>query len=192
MDEPIVGNVTRLLQRWSAGDPDALRELVPLVYDELKSRAESEMRRERPGHTLQPTALVHEVYLKLAGQTSLSVRDRAHFFAVAARAMREVLVDHARKRKSVRHGGAGTTLSIEDVTVPARTRSLDLVALDLALGKLAALDERQARLVEIRVFGGLTIQESAEVLGCSHATVSRDWKHAEAWLHRELGGGSSP
>ena len=121
------GDVTRLLMRWSAGDPEALRDLLPLVYDELKRRAEAEMRRERAGHTLQPTALVHEAYLKLAKQSSLSLRDRVHFFAVAARAMREVLVDHARRRMSVKHGGREVKLSIEDVTLPSQPRSLDLV-----------------------------------------------------------------
>jgi RNA polymerase sigma-70 factor, ECF subfamily len=187
IDAEPAGDVTRLLLRWSAGDREAFRDLLPLVYDELKRRAEREMGRERAGHTLQPTALVHEAYLKLVKQASLSVRDRAHFFAVAARAMREVLVDHARRRRSEKHGGQKTMLSIEDVTVSSPPRSIDLLALDLAIGKLADLDERQARLVELRVFGGLTIEESAEVLGFSPATVSRDWRHAEAWLRRELG-----
>ncbi len=185
------GEVSRLLFEWSAGDPDALRSLLPLVYGELRSRAEAQMRRERSEHTLQPTALVHEAYLKLVGQKDVAFRDRAHFFAVAARAMREVLVDHARRRGRKKHGGHDLTLSIEDVTVPAQARSFDLVALDQALERLAALDGRQSRLVELRVFGGLTIEESAEVLGCSHATVSRDWKHAEAWLRRELAGGAA-
>lgn len=185
------GEVTRLLLEWSAGNPDAFHTLLPLVYDELRRRAGAQMRRERSGHTLQPTALVHEAYIKLVGQKGVSFRDRAHFFGLAARAMREVLVDHARRRGRARHGGRDVRVPIEAVTVSVEAPGVDLIALDLALSRLAALDSRQSRLVELRVFGGLTIEESAEVLGCSHATVSRDWKHAEAWLHRELVGVSA-
>ena len=183
------GDVTGLLHAWSAGDPEALKKLMPLVYDELRARAGAQMRRERAGHTLQPTALVHEAYLKLVGEKGISWQNRAHFFGVAARAMREILVDHARGRAATKRGGLETRVSIDDVTVSIEPPTLDLLALDTALRHLAAMDERQARLVELRVFSGLTIDESAEVLGCSHATVSREWKHAQAWLRREMAGG---
>lgn len=180
------GDVTQLLLAWSGGNAEALDRLLPLVYEELRRRAEGQMRRERAEHTLQPTALVHEAYLKLVDQKGVKWSDRAHFFGVASRAMRQVLVDHARRRRTARHGGAEIRLSLEDAALATPPKSLDLLALDDALSRLAALDERQSRLVELRVFGGLTIEEAARVLGCSHATVSRDWKHAEAWLHREM------
>ncbi|HKC23345.1 MAG TPA: sigma-70 family RNA polymerase sigma factor [Thermoanaerobaculia bacterium] len=188
MNDRPAGDVTRLLLAWSGGDREALEKLLPLVYSELRRRAESQMRRERSEHTLQPTALVHEAYLKLVDQQGVAWKDRAHFFAVASRAMRQILVDHARRRQTEKHGGREVRLSVEDVELATEPRSLDLLALDLALDRLAALDERQSRLVELRVFAGLTIEEAADVLGCSHATVSRDWKHAEAWLHREMAG----
>lgn len=184
------GDVTELLRAWSAGDEEALKKLLPLVYDELRRRAMAQMRRERADHTLQPTALVHEAYLKLVGQKGIQWQDRAHFFGVAARAMREILVDHARARAAVKRGGLETRLSVEDAIVSVEPPTLDVLALDIALDRLAALDERQARLVELRVFSGLTIEESAEVLGCSPATVSRDWKHAQAWLRCEMSGGA--
>ena len=189
MDGPPVppGEVTRLLNAWSAGDREALERLLPLVYGELRRCAGAYLRRERAGHTLQPTALVHEAYLKLVGGAPISWKDRAHFYGVAARAMRQVLVDHARAHAAGKRG-AGQFLVGLDAAASASTppRSLDLLDLDRALSKLAALDERQSRLVELRLFGGLTIEESAEVLKVSHMTVSRDWKHAEAWLQREM------
>jgi RNA polymerase sigma factor (TIGR02999 family) len=185
------GDITKLLRAWSAGDEEALKKLMPLVYGELRRRAMMQMRRERAGHTLQPTALVHEAYLKLVDQKGIQWRNRAHFFGVAARAMREILVDHARARAAGKRGGMETRLSLDDATVSTDPPTLDVLALDIALDRLAALDERQARLVELRVFSGLTIDESAEVLGCSHATVSRDWKHAQAWLRREMAGAAS-
>ena len=181
------GEVTKLLRAWSAGDKDALEQLVPLVYGELRRCAGAYLRRERAGHTLQPTALVHEAYLKLVGGEPVAWKDRAHFYGVAARAMRQVLVDHARARTAEKRGAGQILLSLDSAasasTPPA---SLDLLALDRALSKLAGLDERQSRLVELRLFGGLTIEESAEVLRVSHTTVSREWKHAEAWLQREM------
>ncbi len=191
-DDPAVppdGEVTRLLRRWSAGDQGALEKLLPLVYDELRRRAGAYLRNEREGHTLQPTALVHEAYLKLVGSASVDWKNRAHFFGVAARAMRQVLVEHARARNAEKRGSARTLLGLDDPAAAAAAtlpRSLDLLDLDRALSKLASLDERQSRLVELRLFAGLTIEESAEVLNVSHATVSREWRHAEAWLHREM------
>ncbi|HTS02699.1 MAG TPA: sigma-70 family RNA polymerase sigma factor [Thermoanaerobaculia bacterium] len=183
------GEVTRLLREWSAGDRSALEKLLPLVYDELRRRAGAYLRQERAGHTLQPTALVHEAYLKLVGGETIAWKDRAHFFGVAARAMRQVLVDHARARNAAKRG-EGQVLVALDAAEGASTppRNLDLLDLDRALSKLASLDERQSRLVELRLFAGLTIEESADVLEISHATVSREWRHAEAWLQREMAG----
>jgi RNA polymerase sigma factor (TIGR02999 family) len=183
------GEVTRLLRAWSAGDASALDRLLPLVYGELRRRAGAYLRQERPEHTLQPTAVVHEAYLKLAGGSSIDWKDRAHFFGVAARAMRQVLVDHARTRNTAKRGEGQVRVELDAAgAVAAPARSLDLLDLDRALSRLAALDERQSRLVELRLFAGLTIEESAEVLRVSHATVSREWKHAEAWLLREMAG----
>ena len=183
------GEVTRLLREWSAGDRTALDRLLPLVYDELRRRAGGYLRHERAGHTLQPTALVHEAYLKLVGGASVDWKDRAHFFGVAARAMRQVLVDHARARGTVRRGEGRVLVALDAAGgVAAPQRDFGLLDLDRALAKLAGLDERQSRLVELRLFAGLTIEESAEVLNVSHATVSREWKHAEAWLQREMAG----
>ncbi len=159
------------------------------MYDELRRRAGAYLRSERAGHTLQPTALVHEAYLKLVGGETVAWKDRAHFFGVAARAMRQVLVDHARARNTAKRGEGQVLVALEaagEATTPPR--NLDLLDLDRALSKLAVLDERQSRLVELRLFAGLTIEESAEVLEISHATVSREWKHAEAWLQREMAG----
>ena len=183
------GEVTQLLRQWSAGDAAALEKLLPLVYDELRRRAGAYLRQERPGHTLQPTALVHEAYLKLVGGGSVDWKDRAHFFGVAARAMRQVLVDHARARQTAKRGEGQVRVELDAAgAVATPARNLDLLDLDRALSRLAALDERQSRLVELRLFAGLTIEESAEVLRVSHATVSREWKHAEAWLQREMTG----
>ena len=183
------GEITQLLRAWSAGDQEAMARLIPLVYEELHRMAGMQMRLERRDHTLQPTALVNELYLKFADRQSPHWRDRAHFFAVAARAMRQILVDYARVRDAGKRGGEETRLSLDDVTVSIGPPTLDILALDLALQRLAELDERQARLVELRVFSGLTIEECAEVLGCSHATVSREWSHAQAGLRREILGG---
>ena len=181
------GEVTQLLRRWSAGDGTALEKLLPLVYDELRRRAGAYLRNERPGHTLQPTALVHEAYLKLVGGSAIDWKDRAHFFGVAARAMRQVLVDHARARNTAKRGEGQVRVELDAAgAVAAPARSMDLLDLDRALSRLAALDDRQSRLAELRLFAGLTIEESAEVLRISHATVSREWKHAEAWLKREM------
>jgi RNA polymerase sigma factor (TIGR02999 family) len=180
------GDVTRLLIAWNGGDAGALERLIPLVYGELRRQARGYLRKERSGHTLQPTALVHEVYLRLVDQSQVKWQNRAHFFGVAARAMREILVDHARKRRAAKRGGPDSLISIDDVNPASPPKNLDLLDLDRTLKRLAALDERQARLVELRVFGGLTIDEAAEVLEISPATVSREWRHAETWLHREM------
>jgi len=182
---PSPGEVTALLRAWSNGDPGASDELLRLVYRELRRMAAAQMRRERSDHTLQPTALVHETYLKLVDQ-HLAWKDRSHFFGVAAHAMREVLVDHARRREAGKRGPGRKRLAIETVDVAMHPRTVDLLALDEALERLAGLDERQARLVELRLFAGFTVQESAEILGCSSATASRDYRHAEAWLRRQM------
>ncbi len=185
-------DITGLLKAWSAGDRSALEELVPLVYADLRRRAASLMRNERAEHTLQPTAVVHEAFVRLVRAEGVDWKDRAHFYGVAARAMREVLVDHARRHESGKRGGRSQKrLSIEAVEVAVHPRTIDLLALDQALEKLAGLDERQARLVELRLFAGLTVQESAEVLGCSSATASRDYRHAEAWLRRQMRGATA-
>ncbi len=186
--DPSPGEVTGLLLAWSAGDREALEKLIPLVYGDLRKRAEGYLRKERTGHTLQPTALVNEAYLKLVDQASVKWQNRAHFFAVASRAMREVLVDYARRHRAGKRGSGETRIALEEGSAVTLPRNLDLLALDVALNRLAALDERQSKLVELRVFGGLTIDETAEALQISPATVSREWKHAEAWLHREMSG----
>lgn len=181
-----VGDVTLMLMALRNRDPNALQGLLPLVYAELHRRAKRLMGRERRDHTLQPTALVHEAFLKLFDKQQTSWQDRAHFFAVAAHAMREILVDHARGRAAAKRGGDAGRVSIDDVSVATEPRSVDLLALDEALDRLAAQDERQSHIVELRFFGGLTIEETAEVLGCSIATVNREWRHARAWLYRRL------
>jgi RNA polymerase sigma factor (TIGR02999 family) len=186
METPPARPVTLLLRRWSEGDEAALEELMPLVYDELRQIARQRLRRERPGHTLQPTGLVHEAYLKLVDQRRTSWQNRAQFFAVASQLIRRILVDHARARAAAKRGGGVRPLTIEAELVPALDRELDVVALDDALAQLAALDARQARLVELRFFGGLDVQETADVLGVSATTVKREWQTAKAWLYREL------
>jgi RNA polymerase sigma factor (TIGR02999 family) len=178
--------VTRLLKCWSAGDRRALEELVPLIYDELRVLARRHLQRERPGHTLQTTALVHEAYLRLADQRKEDFSGRAHFFAVAAQVMRRVLVDHARRRRATKRGGELAKLSIQDVAENTQPRAVDFIALDEALQTLERLDPRQSRVVELRYFGGLSVPEVAEVLGASPATIKRDWVTARAWLRREI------
>jgi RNA polymerase sigma factor (TIGR02999 family) len=180
-------DLTRLLEESAAGDETAAARLFPIVYDELRRLAGAALRRERPSHTLQPTALVHEAFLRLVDVKSSRLQDRGHFIAIAARAMRRVLVDHARSRGAVKRGKAEARLSIDDVDVAAVDASdMDLVGLDQALERLAAIDERQARIVELRFFGGLTVEETAVVIGASDRTVKRDWQMARAWLRREL------
>ena len=175
-----------MLDGASKGDEQALAALMPIVYDELRRLAASYMRRERPGQTLQPTALVHDVYIRLLGDTGLSWQNRAHFFGIAAQLMRRILVDYARSRGSEKHGGEQIHLALDDALDEAAARDADLVALDDALTSLAALDPQQSRIIELRYFGGLTIEETAEALGISDTTVEREWRMARAWLLREL------
>ncbi|MGA9769738.1 MAG: sigma-70 family RNA polymerase sigma factor [Blastocatellia bacterium] len=180
-----VHGVTQLLERWNSGDRAALNELVPLVYGELHRLARNFFRR-RPNHTLQPTALINEVYLRLVGQQGTNWQGRAHFFGVAAKTMRNLLVDHARLQKASKRGGSQLRLSLADVEQPNREAEVDCLALDEALKKLAGLNPQYGQVVELRYFGGLTIEETAEVMSISHATVERDWKFARVWLKREL------
>lgn len=179
--------VTRLLRNWSQGDKDAASELFPLVYEELRRLAQRYMRNERPGHTLQPTALIHEAYLQLVDQTRVQWQNRSQFFAVAAQLMRRILVDHARSHGSQKRGGDTSILQLEENATFAPEREQGLLALDGALQKLAAIDPRKARVVELRYFGGLDAHEIAQLLGISAITVTRDWKMAKAWLRQELG-----
>lgn len=177
--------VTGLLRAWSEGDPGALDRLMPLVYDELRKIAESYLRRERHDHTLQPTALLHEAYLRLVDQ-SVQAENRHHFYGIAAQVMRRILVDHARADHAAKRGGGGARISLDEIAEQAETRQVDLVALDDALKSLAAFDPQQARIVELRYFGGLTIEEVAALLNLSPATIKREWHMARAWLKREI------
>jgi RNA polymerase sigma-70 factor (ECF subfamily) len=186
MSQPPRGQVTELLQSWSQGDESAVERLVPLVYEDLRRRAAAALRPERPGHTLTPTALVNEAYLRLVDQRLPQFESRKHFFAVAARVMRQVLVDHARARKATKRNAGREALPLDESMSATDERAGDLLALDNALSALAELDSGKARLVELRYFGGLTIEETAEMLGTSPATVKREWALARAWLHREI------
>jgi len=180
------GDVTRLLVAWKDGDRSALDDLMPLVERELRLRARGHLRRERPGHLLQTTALLNEAYLRLVRQKDVTWQNRAHFFAIASQAMRRILVDHAKTQRRQKRGGGAPVVSLDDVAVMSPQRSEELLALDAALHKLAAFDERKARLVEMRYFAGLSVEETAEAMGVSVATVMRDWRVAKAWLQREL------
>jgi RNA polymerase sigma factor (TIGR02999 family) len=179
-------NVTKLLLDWSEGDERALERLMPIVYADLHRQAARYLRRERVGHTLQTTALIHEAYLRLVNQRRVRWQNRAHFFAVAARLMRRILVDHARARGADKRGGSQVKVPLDEAIAAREERDVDLVALDEALTRLAALDERQERIVELRFFGGLSVEETAEVLSVSAATVKNDWGMAKAWLRHEL------
>jgi len=180
-------SLTGMLQAWAKGDLEARDRLLPIVYDELRRQAARELRGERAGHTLQPTALVHEVYLRLAEPRRVPWRSRAEFFAAAAQAMRRILVDHARKRAAAKRAGNWTRVELAADVALEGTREIDLLALDDALDRLAEQDPRYARIVELRFFGGLSVPEAAAVLGVSAATVKRDWSFARAWLHAQLG-----
>ena len=186
MDPELPGEVTRLLRVWRAGDPNALDAVVPQVYKELQRLAHFQLKKERPNHTLQSAALVHEAYARLVGQGSLEFESRSHFFAVAAQLMRQILVDYARRHRAEKRGGGICLLTLDDAMALPRRKDLDVVALDDALNALAKIDERQSRVVELRFFAGLSLEETAEALEIGPATVQRDWTMARAWLHREL------
>jgi RNA polymerase sigma factor (TIGR02999 family) len=180
------GNVTQLLLSWSNGDTKAVDELMPLVYGELRRLANSYLRKERPDHTLQSTALVHEAFMRLVDQRDANWKNRAHFYGIAAQMIRRILVDYARNRQAEKRGAGAVKLAIEDVHGLAVPRELNLLKLDDALQELAALDQRQSRVVELRFFTGLSVEETAEVLKLSPATVKREWSSARAWLFREM------
>ena len=186
MATPSHKDVTDLLIDWSKGDQEALNKLMPLVYDELHRLASRYLRHERPGHTLQTTALVHEAYLKLVNQRDANWENRVHFFAVAAHVMRQILVDYARRHHASKRGGDLYKLSLDEALVTSEEKGADLLALDEALERLAAIDPQQSRVVELRVFGGLTVEETAEALGISPRTVKREWSMAKAWLHKQI------
>ena len=181
--------ISLLLRSWNDGNGEALNELLPLVYDELHRQAHRYLRREREGHTLQTTALIHEAYLNLIKQNRINFQNREHFFAISANLMRRILVNYANSRHRQKRGGAGEDLELNDsILIATQSKNLDLLALDDALKRLAERDEQQAQIVEMRYFGGLTIEETAEVMAIAPATIKRDWKLTKAWLFRELGG----
>jgi RNA polymerase sigma factor (TIGR02999 family) len=179
-------DVTRLLGQWSDGNAGALDQLLPLIYSDLRHLASAYLRRESPGHTLQSTALVHEAFLRLVDQRDTHWKSRAHFFGIAAQMIRRILVDHARQQKAEKRGGGVMCLELDEAIAAPGKKDMDVVALDDALAKLSELDERQSQIIELRFFGGLSIEETAEVVKLSPATVKREWAMARAWLYREL------
>ncbi|HWN99948.1 MAG TPA: sigma-70 family RNA polymerase sigma factor [Blastocatellia bacterium] len=179
-------DVTDLLVHWSEGDQEALNKLIPLVYDELHKLASRYLRRERRDHTLQTTAVVHEAYLKLVNQRDANFENRLHFFAVAAQIMRRILVDYARRHHASKRGGDLYKLSFDEALLTSEEKGADLLALDEALDRLAAIDPRQSRVVELRIFAGLTLEETAQALNISPSTVRREWSMAKAWLNRQI------
>lgn len=187
-DESKSSEITQWLREWSDGNAEALNNLLPLVYDELHRQAARYLRKERPGHTLQTTALVNEAYLKLINRRDANWESRTHFFAVAAQAMRRILVDHAKTKHRLKRGGDNIKISLEEAATLAapEQKGVDMIALDEALSKLARRDAQQASIVELKFFGGLSLEETAEALRISRSTVARDWETARAWLHREL------
>jgi RNA polymerase sigma factor (TIGR02999 family) len=180
------GQITQLLERWDGGDQSALDELTPLVYSELRQVAAAYLRRERPSHTLQASALVNEAYLRLVGQKHGRWQDRKHFYGIAARLMRQVLVEHARRHRAEKRGGRGAAVTLSHADEVAGTPKLEILDVHEALERLANFDEQQARIVELRFFGGLSIAEVADALSIGHATVEREWGLARAWLRKEL------
>ena len=192
MTTPSSKEVTRLLQAWGNGDKAAFDRLVPVVYDELRRLANHYMRRERPGQTLQTTALVHEAYTRLVDYKRMRFEDRAHFFAVAAQVMRRILVERARSRQAAKRGQGAVKVSLAEVADTSTEPAADILALDGALKKLAALDPRKSQLIELRFFGGLSIDGTAEVMGLSPTTVQREWRAARAWLYRVITYGEAP
>ena len=181
-----VDNLTGLLVEWRDGDKAALDRLMPLVYEELRRIAHRYVRHERDGHTLQTSALVNEAYLRFAGQRNVDWQNRAHFFAVTAQVMRHIMIDHARRRRYAKHGGEVRQVSIEDAAEMSWQRAGELIALEEALDELARFDRRKSQVVELRYFGGLSLEETAEVLEISLMTVRRDWRAAKAWLYRRM------
>ena len=185
-----MGDITRLLARWGHGDGEAFEALVPIVYEELRKLADHYLRQERPDHTLQPTALVHEAYMRLAGIQDMQLQNRAHFYGAAAQIMRRVLVDHSRQRRALKRGGPDVVVPLDETIDAAITDGTDLVALDEALDALDAIAPARARVVELRYFGGLSVEETAEYLGVAPVTVKRHWAFARAWLFNRLSGTS--
>jgi RNA polymerase sigma-70 factor (ECF subfamily) len=179
-------SVTQLLEQWNHGDREALDKLMPLIYEELRKMARRYMRQQNPGHTLQTTALIHEAYLRMVKQKEKHFENRAHFFGVAAQAMRHILVDYARSRHAAKRGGDARPISLEEAALVTEERAAELVAFDDALKELEELSKRQSRVVELRYFGGLSVEETATVLEVSPDTVMRDWSMAKTWLHRAL------
>jgi RNA polymerase sigma factor (TIGR02999 family) len=186
VDPELSRQVSELLANWNKGDPEAREALMPLVYDELRKLAASHLRRERNDHTLQPTALVHEVYLRLAEQKNVQWQDKSHFFGVTAQLMRRILVDHARSHLADKRGSGHPKVALNEAIAMSRERPTEMLVLDESLTRLASTDLQQSKIVELRVFAGLTIEQTAEVLGISPATVKRDWNLAKAWLMREI------
>lgn len=185
-NESATGQITQLLAKWSGGDECALDELIPLVYEELRQLARSQLRRQAHLITIQPTALVHEAYLRLAGKQQISFKSRAQFFGLAAKLIHDLLIDHIRQQRAAKRGGELQQVSLVYAEQTGKQTEIDLLALDEALGRLTAIHPQQSRVVEMRFFGGLTIEETAEAMGLSHATVERDWSMARAWLYCEL------
>jgi RNA polymerase sigma-70 factor, ECF subfamily len=186
-DNPKAENVTLLLKQMSSGNQDVIAQLVPMLYNELRRLAGHYLRAERPNHTLQPTALVHEAYLRLIEQNEVEWKNRGHFFAVAAQQMRRILVDYARSHRAAKRGGSTPKIPLDLVVAQSPLKAGDIVELDQVLARLSSIDPQQSRVVELRVFGGLTVEEVAEILHISPATVKRDWSMAKAWLIREMG-----
>jgi RNA polymerase sigma factor (TIGR02999 family) len=185
-------DVTELLSRWGQGDRDAFDALAPSVYGELRRIAVGYLRRERPDHTLQPTALVHEAFLRLVEQRDVDWQSRQHFFGVSAQLMRRILVDYARQRAADKRGGGRNHVTLDEALAAAESNRLDVILIDDALRRLASIDPNHVRLIELRFFGGLTIEEAADVLGYSSGTAKREWRLAKAWLRRELAKGGQP
>ena len=192
MSDPIPTSVTALLARARSGDSSALADVFPLIYEELRRLAEQQLRREPDGHTLSPTALVHEAYMRLIDYTRVEWANRAHFMAVASTAMRRILVDHARGHRSLKRGGGARPVSLDDIELGNEDRADLLVAVDEALDRLKAVEPRQAQVVECRFFGGMTEEETAEALGIGLRTAKRDWARAKSWLHREMAAEEGP
>jgi RNA polymerase sigma-70 factor (ECF subfamily) len=192
MTQSSTHEVTQLLIEWSNGDKAALDKLMPLIHEELQRLAHHYMSRERPGHTLQTTALIDEAYLRLINRKDVHWQNRAHFFAIAAQVMRSILVDHARSHAYAKRGGGARKIAFEDAMLVTQERAAEVVALDDALKALASFDPQQSRIVELRFFGGLTIEETAEAMGLSPATIKREWTSAKAWLYHEVANSRMP